>query len=44
MQGPEMRDALHRLARDFDDVAVPKHGRYAAEPARAADGSAYRKA
>jgi glyoxylase-like metal-dependent hydrolase (beta-lactamase superfamily II) len=44
MQGPEMRDALHRLARDFDDVAVPKHGRYAAEPARAADGSAYCKA
>jgi hypothetical protein len=38
MQGPEMRDALHRLARDFDAVAVPKHGRYAAEPARAEDG------
>jgi hypothetical protein len=32
MQGPEMRDALHRLARDFGAVAVPKHGRYAAEP------------
>ncbi len=44
MQGPEMREALHRLAREFDDVAVPKHGRYAGHPARAEDGSAYRRA
>jgi glyoxylase-like metal-dependent hydrolase (beta-lactamase superfamily II) len=28
MRGPEMRAALHRLARDFDEVAVPKQGRY----------------
>jgi glyoxylase-like metal-dependent hydrolase (beta-lactamase superfamily II) len=28
MHGPLMRDALHLLARDFDSIAVPKHGRY----------------
>ncbi len=28
LRGPEMRDALHRLARDFDRIAVPAHGRY----------------
>jgi hypothetical protein len=44
MQGQQMREALHRLARDFDQVAVPKHGRYADEPACAEDGSAYPKA
>jgi glyoxylase-like metal-dependent hydrolase (beta-lactamase superfamily II) len=31
MRGSGMRDALHRLARDFDVLAVPKHGRYADE-------------
>ena len=41
MSGPEMRAALRRLADDFDDVAVPDGARYAADPARAADGSAY---
>jgi glyoxylase-like metal-dependent hydrolase (beta-lactamase superfamily II) len=30
MRGPQMREALHRLARDFDKVAVPKEGHYAA--------------
>jgi glyoxylase-like metal-dependent hydrolase (beta-lactamase superfamily II) len=44
MQGPQMRDALRRLAREFDDVAVPKHGRYVKNPARAEDGTAYREA
>jgi glyoxylase-like metal-dependent hydrolase (beta-lactamase superfamily II) len=29
MQGPEMRAALDQLARDFDTIAVPEHGRYA---------------
>jgi len=29
MHGPEMRLALTTLAAQFDDVAVPKHGRYA---------------
>ncbi|MBN8873909.1 MAG: MBL fold metallo-hydrolase [Rhodospirillales bacterium] len=28
MQGPAMRDALHRLADGFDEIAVPKHGHY----------------
>jgi len=42
LQGAEMRAALHRLARDFDAVAVPEQGRYVGHPARAEDGSAYR--
>jgi glyoxylase-like metal-dependent hydrolase (beta-lactamase superfamily II) len=29
MRGPEMRSALHRLAAEFDEIAVPKVGRYA---------------
>jgi len=28
MRGPQMRAALHTLARDFDRIAVPEHGRY----------------
>ncbi|MFL6513972.1 MAG: MBL fold metallo-hydrolase [Chthoniobacterales bacterium] len=31
MQGEEMRLALHALARNFNEVAVPEHGRYVAE-------------
>ncbi|MDJ0388460.1 MBL fold metallo-hydrolase [Roseomonas sp. E05] len=42
LQGAGMRAALHRLARDFDTVAVPKKGRYVGHAARAEDGSAYR--
>ncbi|HEY0439256.1 MAG TPA: MBL fold metallo-hydrolase, partial [Xanthobacteraceae bacterium] len=42
MHGQGLRDALHRLARDFDRIAVPKQGRYVERPARAEDGSAYR--
>jgi glyoxylase-like metal-dependent hydrolase (beta-lactamase superfamily II) len=38
MRGSEMREALHMLAREFDRIAVPEHGRYVNEPARA-DGS-----
>jgi len=41
MQGTEMRAALHTLAREFDRVAVPDHGKYVLHPATAADGSAY---
>jgi glyoxylase-like metal-dependent hydrolase (beta-lactamase superfamily II) len=44
LAGPEMRQALHRLADNFADVAVPERGHYLAAPARAADGSAYRPA
>ncbi len=32
MQGVELRTALHALARDFDRVAVPDHGRYVLHP------------
>jgi glyoxylase-like metal-dependent hydrolase (beta-lactamase superfamily II) len=28
MRGEKMRHALRQLGRDFDDIAVPKHGRY----------------
>ena len=41
LHGPEMRDGLQRLARDFRDIAVPKQGKYLREPRRAEDGSAY---
>ena len=41
MRGAEMRAALHALARDFNQVAVPDHGRYVLHPATASDGSAY---
>lgn len=41
MRGPEMRAALHRLAREFSSIAVPKNGRYVRTPVRAEDGSAY---
>ena len=42
MEGPEMRRALQTLARDFDEIARPKHGRYAREPAHAdASGITY---
>ncbi|MRX49612.1 MBL fold metallo-hydrolase [Paracoccus sp. S-4012] len=43
MQGPAMRAALHRLAAEFREVAVPKQGRYVDEPRGAGDGSAYEK-
>ncbi len=41
MAGPALTEALDRLARDFEQVAVPKFGSYVADPARAKDGSAY---
>jgi glyoxylase-like metal-dependent hydrolase (beta-lactamase superfamily II) len=42
MQGEAMREALHRLARNFQRLAVPEAGRYTNDPQRAEDGSAYR--
>ncbi|HEV2146105.1 MAG TPA: MBL fold metallo-hydrolase [Longimicrobiaceae bacterium] len=33
MRGPELREGLRRLARDFDALAVPAHGRYVGRPA-----------
>jgi glyoxylase-like metal-dependent hydrolase (beta-lactamase superfamily II) len=42
MHGAEMRAALHTLARDFERVAVPEHGRYVNAPAQAdASGVTY---
>jgi glyoxylase-like metal-dependent hydrolase (beta-lactamase superfamily II) len=35
MHGPEMRKALHTLARDFDSIAVPTEGRYVGDSAKA---------
>jgi glyoxylase-like metal-dependent hydrolase (beta-lactamase superfamily II) len=34
MQGPQTREALHVLARDFDRIAVPERGRYVDEDHR----------
>lgn len=42
MRGAEMLTALQRLARDFQQIAVPEKGRYVDAPAQAGDGSAYR--
>lgn len=33
MRGAEMRRQLDELARDFDELAVPTHGRYVRQPA-----------
>jgi glyoxylase-like metal-dependent hydrolase (beta-lactamase superfamily II) len=33
MHGREMREALHRLADDFEHLALPAHGRYVHRPA-----------
>jgi glyoxylase-like metal-dependent hydrolase (beta-lactamase superfamily II) len=44
MRGPELPSALHDLARHFDRVAVPDKGHYVERPARAEDGSAYKRA
>ncbi|MDX2080710.1 MAG: MBL fold metallo-hydrolase [Terrimicrobiaceae bacterium] len=43
MRGPEMLRALELLAAEFVQIAVPSKSRYVTEPARAADGSAYRE-
>ena len=42
LHGPAMRQALHVLARDFRQIALPHGGRYALHPVQAEDGSAYR--
>jgi hypothetical protein len=42
MKGEEMRRALHHLAQNFEEIAIPKEGRYVNEPARAdASGTTY---
>jgi glyoxylase-like metal-dependent hydrolase (beta-lactamase superfamily II) len=42
MKGADMRRALHELADNFEEVAVPEHGRYVGHPAQAdASGVTY---
>jgi glyoxylase-like metal-dependent hydrolase (beta-lactamase superfamily II) len=41
LRGPAMRASLHRLAAEFERVAVPAQGRYVDHPASVEDGSAY---
>jgi glyoxylase-like metal-dependent hydrolase (beta-lactamase superfamily II) len=41
MRGAEMRQALSALANDFENVAVPKHGKYVDAPANPESGQAY---
>lgn len=41
MLGSALRDALRVLADDFEEIAVPEHGRYVDTPARTTDGTAY---
>jgi glyoxylase-like metal-dependent hydrolase (beta-lactamase superfamily II) len=41
MSGGLLRQALEKLARDFDTIAVPEHGRYVENPARAGTDAAY---
>lgn len=43
MKGPEMLNALELLAAEFVQIAVPSGSHYVVEPARADNGSAYRK-
>jgi hypothetical protein len=42
MEGSELRQALHRLARDFDRVAVPPEGTYVRSPAIDREEGEYR--
>ena len=41
VRGQAVRNALHRLAREFDQVAHPAGSHYQLHPARAEDGTAY---
>lgn len=43
LKGAALRDGLNELARRFDEIAVPKNGKYVEQPARAEDGSVYHK-
>lgn len=43
MEGAEMREALHELARDFDQVAVPREGKYVDKPADERKEGEYRR-
>ena len=41
MRGADLRTALHTLARDFAQVAMPDNGKYVLNPANVASGGAY---
>ncbi|HVT79207.1 MAG TPA: MBL fold metallo-hydrolase [Phycisphaerae bacterium] len=41
IHGPQLRQALHHLAHNFDQIALPWHGKYLNHPARPEDGTAY---
>jgi glyoxylase-like metal-dependent hydrolase (beta-lactamase superfamily II) len=41
MRGEPLVSALQALAQDFDEVAIPKTGRYVSHPVSVTDGSAY---
>jgi glyoxylase-like metal-dependent hydrolase (beta-lactamase superfamily II) len=41
LRGPGMRAALHRLADEFETVALPRHGRYLRRAASVENGGAY---
>ena len=41
MQGAGLRSALHQLAGQFDELAVPESGRYVLQPANIESGTAY---
>lgn len=43
MEGPQMREALHELAQNFDTVAVPETGKYVDIPAEMRKGGEYRE-
>jgi len=43
MRGAEMRNALHTLAANFDQISVPDHGHYVTHPISAETGTAYAK-
>jgi glyoxylase-like metal-dependent hydrolase (beta-lactamase superfamily II) len=43
MHGEQVRDALHRLALDFDRVAMPERGKYVERPAAERKGGEYRQ-
>lgn len=41
LHGGAMRRALHTLANEFDRIAIPEHGKYIHNPAKAETGTAY---
>lgn len=43
LKGAQMRQSLHRLAAEFDSIAVPDSGKYVDDPQPVAAGGMYRK-